>query len=182
MLVYSAKRIKNYQRARVAKNLNCEITLSLKIKLLTVDTRKKDAYLRSKPPMQGVVTIKGVHNHNVESSSVLRFMRPSSSLREVFEDQFREGASPAVAIRLHESVLLAQDNGRELLGDSHFMPHPQTVYYWHRVWREAHIGPLNDPLMAIKQKIELYKQKGKRKEKRIKLKLHCHLPKKIILI
>ena len=37
-----------------------------------------------------------VHNHNVESASVLRFMRPSSSLREAFEDQFREGASPAV--------------------------------------------------------------------------------------
>ncbi|KAK3918029.1 Chaperone protein 2 [Frankliniella fusca] len=134
--------------------------MSLKIKLLTVGTKKKDPLLRGKHPLPGIVTIKGEHNHNVESSSVLRFMKPRTLLRAAFEDQFREGASPAVAIRLHESVLLAQENGRELLADSHFLPHPQTVYWWHRVWRKLHIGPLNDPLIAIKQKIGLFKQKG----------------------
>ncbi|KAE8745971.1 hypothetical protein FOCC_FOCC007333 [Frankliniella occidentalis] len=51
--------------------------------------------------------------------------------------------------------MLAQDNGRELLADSHYLPHPKTS-----VGRELHIGPLNDPLVAIKQKISLYKQKG----------------------
>ncbi|KAK3914193.1 Pre-mRNA-splicing factor SYF1 [Frankliniella fusca] len=157
--VFSNKN-KKLPEGKSNKNLNCEMTMSLKIKLLTVDTKKKDPLLRGKHPLPGIVTIKGEHNHNVESSSVLRFMKPSTLLRAAFEDQFREGASPAVAIRLHESVLLAQENGRELLADSHFLPHPQTVYWWHRVWRELHIGPLNDPLIAIKQKIGLYKQKG----------------------
>ncbi|KAK3913541.1 Ftsk domain-containing protein YdcQ [Frankliniella fusca] len=75
-------------------------------------------------------------------------------------EYYAEGSSPAAAIQLHASNVELMEDGREKLGDGHYMPLKQTAYYWHRLFRQLNYGPPTKPFETLKNKIDLYKQNG----------------------
>lgn len=138
------------------RNFNCQAKLDIKIKMVTKDTKKKDKMLRGTLPLQGVITVSKVHSHNIRTFSALRCMRAGSDLQQTFFTYFSEGSSPAQALLRHSDEIRCEEGGEEKLGDGHYMPLPQTVYYWNRLYRELNYGPPDAPLETLKQKIGMY--------------------------
>lgn len=136
------------------------MVLDLKIKLLTVDTVKKDKLLRENPSLVEVITVRGKHNHHQDCATVCNYLRPSEELRSTFEGYFLKHMTPAKALLYHETMLLMKEGGPKLVANGHFMPLSQTVYYWHRQWNLLNYGSLDQPFDTLSQKIDMYAEKG----------------------
>lgn len=136
--------------------------MKVKIKLVTKNTKNKDKYLRGEQPLAGVVTHSNIsqHSHNVNCGAALRHMRPSQALKETFEDYFDSGMSPADALHHHYAKVFAMENGKELVADGHFMPLDNSVYYWHKIWREVTHGDPLAPLETLEKKVLKYESEG----------------------
>lgn len=122
---------------------------------------KKDKLLRQKPPLVGVIFVRGKHNHHLDCASVSNYLRPSDELRQTFEGYFVNGMTPAKALLYHETMLLMKDDGPKLVANGHYMPLMQTVYYWHQQWTLLNYGPLDQPLDTLIAKIDMYAEKGR---------------------
>ena len=70
--------------------------------------------------------------------------------------------SPAEAFRFHENIFLLKEDYVSLANSS-VNPTKRTVYYLYDIWREENYGKQDDftPLEKLKQKLALYKLKGK---------------------
>lgn len=134
MHVHLAQKNKALPEGTSKRNYECASKLNVKIKLLTENTVRKDAYLTERPPLQGVVTISGKHSHNFTAGSITKYLRPGEELRAQFYGYFQE-MSVAAAIRLHELNVTAMEDGKRKCGDGHYNPQQSTVYYWYRQWR-----------------------------------------------
>ncbi|KAK3922522.1 Ankyrin repeat and sterile alpha motif domain-containing protein 1B, partial [Frankliniella fusca] len=149
---------KRAQEGISKRNLNCPVLLDIQIKLLTKDSKKKDAFLRQSDPLGGIITITRSHNHN-KSATVLQYLRPTHDIREIFLDYFQD-MSPAMALRVYQDTLKCREDFEEVLADGHTNPLDTSVYYWHKLWRLQNYGPLNEPLATLEKKIELYENLG----------------------
>lgn len=134
--------------------------LHLKVKLLTTDTVKKDKYLKQRPPLRGIVTIRGAHNHN-KACTVSQYYRPGEDLKDTFMQYFHDNMGPAAALREHEARILCEKGGRKKLADGHYVPLESSVYYWHKQWRLVNFGPTLHPMDTLREKIQLYNDQGK---------------------
>lgn len=144
------------------RNHDCPATLEIKIKLVTKDTKKKDKFLgKHDPPLPGIVTINTKHNHHIDVSDSMQYLRGDAKLRKKFESYFDDRMTPGEAMRLHEEKLALEDNGVELIADAHFNPRANTVYWWHKEWRAKNFGPPQDPLSMLEQKSQEYETNGR---------------------
>ncbi|KAE8741294.1 hypothetical protein FOCC_FOCC013182 [Frankliniella occidentalis] len=142
------------------RNQGCKAKLEIKIKLITKDTKKKDAYIgKNDPPLPGIVTISNKHNHHIDVGDAMQYLRGDKELRNIFEEYFAD-MTPGQAMRLHEEKISVQDDGEILKADGHYNPLPNTVYWWHKEWRIKNFGPPQDPLETLKTKCEQYKADG----------------------
>jgi hypothetical protein len=143
------------------RNKHCPAILEIKIKLITKDTRKKDPLIgRNDPPLPGIITLIGLHNHKLDRSDAMKFLRGGEELKKTFISYFNDGHPPHVARALHYEKLRQMKDGPKLVADAHLNPLKNTVYYWHKEWREKNFGDAVDPIEKLKEKIETY-EKGK---------------------
>ncbi|KAE8741649.1 hypothetical protein FOCC_FOCC012852 [Frankliniella occidentalis] len=142
------------------RNWNCHAQLDFKIKLITKETRKRDSFLKKENPLQAIITVSSFHSHNTETFTAWRCFRAKNDIRQTFMEYYAEGCSPAAALQLHAAKLELEDDSKKKMGDAHYMPLKQTAYYWNRLYRELNYGPPANPFETLKNKIELYKQKG----------------------
>lgn len=90
----------------------------------------------------------------------MRLLRISDEARQMFFDYFNSGMTPAAAVCLHESKLMCQDNGVELLANAALNPTARSVYYLHNKWRKLHFGSVIDPLQKLCEKVSHYSNLG----------------------
>ncbi|CAN8007065.1 unnamed protein product [Ixodes pacificus] len=136
--------------------VNCPAKIDIKIKTINRHTRRTDPlFLRRDIPLPAVIKLchHKEHSHSTESADALRRLTPLSETKRTFFGYFNDGMSPAKAIKLHESKLLAREEGLALLANGAVNPLPSAVYYWHKLWREGYCGRDVDPLEKPAEKV-----------------------------
>lgn len=124
------------------------------------DTKRNDTYLRGETPLPAVVKIT-VHNHANDCADGMRLLRCLPETREKFISYFEDGMKPCEAVSFHESVLLSEDNGAEIVANSLLNPTQRTVHYWHDSWLTKNFGKDFNPIERIRQKIPDFQERGK---------------------
>lgn len=136
--------------------VDCPAKIDIKIKTINRHTRRTDPlFLRRDIPLPAVIKLchQKEHSHSTESADALRRLTPLSETKRTFFGYFNDGMSPAKAIKLHESKLLAREEGLALLANAAVNPLPSAVYYWHKLWREGYCGRDVDPLEKPAEKV-----------------------------
>jgi len=82
---------------KVKVGANCTAEMTVEVKLLTTDTKKKDPFLQQSPPLQGVVNVKAHHNHSTQSAGFLTRLHPSQSTQRKLDELFADGHRPTSA-------------------------------------------------------------------------------------
>ncbi|KAJ8913145.1 hypothetical protein NQ315_006063, partial [Exocentrus adspersus] len=141
---------------KTERNAGCSAAMDIKIKLNTVNTRRNDAYLARSPPLCAIVRLKNEHNHNVNTSAVLRLLRVSKETIFAFETYFTSGLSASEAISMHESKLLLTDKAYTALADSSINPTRRQVQTIHDNWRSKNLGTYMEPFEKLKEKLLEY--------------------------
>jgi len=147
------------------RNLKCPGMVDILVKKLTPDTKKNDPFLKRDVPLQGLIKIQD-HNHPINNSEALGYLRILPEVRKTFEDYFNNGHGPGEAIIMHETKLMLEDDGFIKIADSSINPKPRTVYYLHDIWRASEFGKVssqNSPLDVLKNIIPDYKAAGETK-------------------
>ncbi|KAL3192941.1 hypothetical protein MRX96_058452 [Rhipicephalus microplus] len=134
--------------------------VDVKIKLVTINTKRRDKYLQRKAPLSAVIRFDDRHSHSTDSADALRLLRGTRSTRQTFLRYFSEGMTPSEARRLLESKLSKEDEGPAKLANAALNPPQITVYHWHSVWREACFGSTYiDPVLKLEERASLYAAK-----------------------
>lgn len=141
------------------RNKACPAKLEIKIKKITKDTKKKDAYIgKNSPPLPAIIIITESHNHVTETFDSMRFLRSEEHLRKVFEDYFSDGLSPASAYKIQWDKIRQRDTGAQDVADRHEMPSKNSMYYWYREWTRENFGKTTEPLEKLEEKVEAYEK------------------------
>ncbi|EEC14509.1 hypothetical protein IscW_ISCW011724 [Ixodes scapularis] len=136
--------------------VDCPAKIDIKIKTINRHTRRTDPlFLRRDIPLPAVIKLRHhkEHSHSTESADALRRLTPLSETKRTFFGYFNDGMSPAKAIKLHESKLLARKEGLALLANAAVNPLPSAVYYWQKLWREGYCGRDVEPLEKPAEKV-----------------------------
>lgn len=75
---------------------------------------------------------------------------------------FDGGLTASEAIHLHENKLIIHENSCSLLANASLNPTKRQLYYLHDEWRKKNYGSVHEPPTKLKEKIELYKNLGKK--------------------
>ena len=59
------------------------------------------------PPLPAILTLNLEHNYRIHCADAMHQLRVLDETRKVFMEYFNDGLSPALAIALHESKLMA---------------------------------------------------------------------------
>ncbi|GBL96639.1 hypothetical protein AVEN_207802-1 [Araneus ventricosus] len=86
----------------ISKNAACPASVTVKIKLDTINTRMSDDFIRR--GLVGVVTITPFHKHSLMTAETLRFL-PAEDCREKFEEYFNVGMGPVESTKYHSKFL-----------------------------------------------------------------------------
>jgi hypothetical protein len=70
---------------------DCRHKVTLRIKVITKDTKKKDKLLRRDNPLVGEAMFLHGHNHLCGNAEMLSFLKPTPEVREMVEERFAEG-------------------------------------------------------------------------------------------
>ncbi|KAM7294546.1 hypothetical protein ISCGN_024052 [Ixodes scapularis] len=163
MVFHKVWRCQHHKRNKVSdrRNAACMARLDVKLKKLTKDTRKNDAYLRRDVPLVAVIRIDSRHTHSTQSADALRLLRGTSTTKETFLRYFSDGMTVCEARRLHESKLCLEDGGPVLLANGALNPTTRTAQHWHSVWSTTCFGGgAIDPLSKLEEKAPLYAAQG----------------------
>ncbi|XP_059489178.1 uncharacterized protein LOC132204967 isoform X1 [Neocloeon triangulifer] len=138
------------------RTTNCKVTLDIKIKLITRDTKKKDKYLRPDKHgivRQAVIKFEGVHNHHILSADTLRLNRVDPSTAALFDKYFDDGSTAAQARKRHEDLLISNDDFVNL-ADANINPTKRTVSYLFDKWSNKQFGVKSlTPIEKTQEKI-----------------------------
>ncbi|XP_050537113.1 uncharacterized protein LOC126903141 [Daktulosphaira vitifoliae] len=145
------------------RNTLCEAKIDILIKKNNRNTRKNDDYLKQNPPLCGQITLSNEHNHTINTSGSLKYLRINPETEQIFMHYFNDGMRPSEASRHHENVIMKNHsplNPLKLLANGSINPIKNTVYHLHNVWRNLNFGSIDAPLIKLKENIELYNLKG----------------------
>lgn len=62
------------------RNTQCEAKINILIKKNNRSTRKNDIFLKKNPPLRGKITIMNKHNHTINTSGSLKYLRIHSEV------------------------------------------------------------------------------------------------------
>ncbi|CAI6354836.1 unnamed protein product [Macrosiphum euphorbiae] len=100
------------------------------------------------------------HNHTINTSGSLKYLRINSETEQTFMQYFDDGIGPNEACRFHENQIMKNKSPLKLLANGSVNLINNTVYHLHNVWRNLNFGTVDAPLDKLKEKIELYNSQG----------------------
>lgn len=124
---------KDHHRSR---NKSCKASLSVSIKKITRDTKKRDPFVRQGLP--AVIKINSNHNHLNRDAHILSMLSMSSATKDRFLTYFNNGMTPSAAISYHVSELEMASSQQDL-ADASLNPLPSAVYHLHSKWRKEQL-------------------------------------------
>ena len=141
------------------RNVKCSAKIDITINKVTKDTKKKDHWIgKHDPPLPAIITVTNNHNHYLDRSDSMRFLRGDDELRKIFYSYFNDGHPVHVARSIHYDKIREMDNGSELIADGHRNPSKHTVYWWYSEWRNEHFGDPIEPLETLEKKLDAYEK------------------------
>lgn len=108
----------------------------MKVKLVTNKIKQTDP-LAEKYPC--IVTIHNTHNHSLHLADALRELKLLDATKSDLFGLFESGCTPAEAIRMNESKLLATQ-GLSALADNGMNSNHRSGYYLWDLWRRSFCG------------------------------------------
>lgn len=119
----------------VSKNFGCCATITAKIKLNTLVTRKKDSYV--KKGLVGIITVNKLHNHSLQTDETLWLLPADQHIKVKFYEYFSNSMGIAEASICNEGLLEKPgDSSDGVLASGRINPSKRTVRYWHGQWLE----------------------------------------------
>ncbi|XP_060845569.1 uncharacterized protein LOC132925167 [Rhopalosiphum padi] len=106
------------------------------------------------------ITLMIKHNHTINTSGSLKYLRIHSETEQTFMQYFNDGMGPNEAYRFHENQIMKNKSPLKLLANGSINPIKNTVYHVHNVWRNLNFGSIDAPLEKLKEKIDLYDSQG----------------------
>ncbi|KAK3916852.1 Uracil phosphoribosyltransferase, partial [Frankliniella fusca] len=138
------------------KHTECKASVTLTVKNFEMK-RSKDTLLKTHPLE---VQIDHCHNHPLNAADSLRHRRPTPQVKEKFLEMFKNGHSPASALRTFQYDLQVEqgDDFWKVLADGALCPNEQWCYYqYYKQFGEAYGAPDGTLMVASLQKaIEQY--------------------------
>ncbi|KAK3881742.1 hypothetical protein Pcinc_013825 [Petrolisthes cinctipes] len=113
----------------------CNVTMDIKIKLITRHTCKKDKDVRTHPCM---IIIEGVHNHHTQAA--LQQLRVLRETKDDYFKYFNLGMSVSQAVRSHQEKM---NLSRTDLTNCALNPTHRAVYHIRQLWMNENHGTLD---------------------------------------
>jgi len=119
------------------------VIVSVKVKLVTPDSKKNDKYLGD--GLTTVVKMHFVHSHPVDNAQLLSLRPMAQSTINHLHMCFNDGLGPA-AVRTVLCDQAEMDPNRSVLvsdrwlADAAIYPKPRAIYYQHDQWLKQHLG------------------------------------------
>ncbi|CAL1264106.1 unnamed protein product [Larinioides sclopetarius] len=121
----------------MSKDAACQASITVKIKLNTMHTRKRDDFVRQ--GLCGVIIITPFHTHSLMTAETLRCL-PAGNCREVFEEYFNAGMGTAKSSRHHIQILEKNPDFQPSdLNNSRINPTRRTIAYWREQWKNRNL-------------------------------------------
>ncbi|XP_026822420.1 uncharacterized protein LOC113560626 [Rhopalosiphum maidis] len=130
----------NYRRDYVChiKNLNCLAKIKIVIKKTTVNTIKKDHFI--KEGLVAEISLHTIHAHILKSAEALSNLKIFDEVRKEFENYFNDGLGISDAIIYHECKLELEGD-ESILANASLNPKYRIVQYLHDIWWKTNLGP-----------------------------------------
>jgi len=146
------------------EGVKCTADMTVEIKLLTTNTKKKDIFLRASPPPPGVITVRAVHNHSTETAPFLTRLHPSLATKRRIDDLFVDGHGPSSA-RAACIDMVKVTSGQPAVSVVHgnLVPTKNSIAHSYRKFRTDTIGThsTDEQLEKLREKVTAYEKTGK---------------------
>ncbi|CAH0560621.1 unnamed protein product [Brassicogethes aeneus] len=128
-------------RKGLSKNANCHASILIVVKLDTVNTRKKDPFIKGLNRLQAVITIDTLHSHTLETAETLRFLQAPSETQDLFFEYFNDRMTISEGKKYHENLYEFEPDKEMILANGSKNPTYSTVQNWYHAWRTTNLGP-----------------------------------------
>ena len=144
--------------------VQCTAEITVEIKLVTPNTKKKDVFLRETPPLQGVIKINSVHSHSTQTSTFLTRLHPSQATKHKLDELFEDGHGPTSArAACLDIIKVTTDQPAVSVIRGDLVPTKNSVAHSYRKFRNETIGThsTDKQLEKLRDKVTAYEEAGK---------------------
>ncbi|XP_064092423.1 uncharacterized protein LOC135205589 [Macrobrachium nipponense] len=123
----------------------CTAGITISIRHSNEKSIKKDFKDRKRAQFPAIITLKGLHDHSLETANALRELRVLSDIKKMFNTYFEIGMNPTAASLYH----LEKTNFQDLFGTANHSINPslRTIQYLKDVWLKDHGGGFDNMTM-----------------------------------
>jgi len=148
---------------KVKDSVGCKAGITIEIKLMTANTKKKDTFLQQNPPLQGVVNINSFHNHSTQTAGFLTRLHPSQATKQKLDSLFEDGHGPTSARAACIDVIqVTSDQPAVTVVRGDLIPSTNSVAHSYRKFRTHAIGThsVDVQLEKLRDKVTAYEEAG----------------------